>query len=180
MQELYRKLLSNLYNSAIILFMNIIFKYFWIFIIIVNIINANSLKNKSRSYITLNPELEDGYNKIIKGFLIYANIPWIIMGTGILSGFTYTIFDYLTPDELNPFVFLFYTSIIIIWLYGFYWIYVRGGAEYLAKHPGLIRKRKKVITSPALIKFYTAITVLGGITIIIILFTGGINLKFLR
>jgi hypothetical protein len=157
-----------------------IFKYFWFFIIIVNLINANNLKVKSRKYIAESPGREDGYNKIIKIFIIYANIPWFIMGAGILSGLTVTVFDYIRPSDFNPAVLAFYASLLTIWLYGFYWIFFKHGADFLSEHPGLFMKKKKDITSPRLIKFYSAVTVIGGIIIMIILWFGNINLNILR
>ncbi len=41
-------------------------KYFWVIAFIVSYINYISFKNKSKKYIEKNPELEEGYKKILK------------------------------------------------------------------------------------------------------------------
>jgi hypothetical protein len=124
-------------------------------------------KYRSKAYINQNPALAEGYSKIFKGWIIYGNIPWIIMGIGDLSKITNGIWDYFNPRLLNPMVLFFHISIIVIWLIGSKWIYLDNGADLLAKHPGFIRFRVlwhvKDITSIKIIKIMWSLALLGGI-----------------
>lgn len=147
--------------------MDFIFRYAWVIFIAVMIINGIIFKTRSNKYIADNPELKDGYNKLIKGLLIYGNIPWVIMAIGDLTGITHGIWDYFNPKSMNPMVLIFHFSIIIIWIRGSIWIYLKDGATFLAKHPGLITFNgpgfNKEITSPVVIKIFWALALAGGI-----------------
>ena len=147
--------------------MEFFFKYTWIFFIIGTIINGIVFKIRSEKYITANPELKPGYDKLIKGWLVFGNIPWIIIGIGNLSGITNSIWDYFNPKSLNPMVLVFHLSIIIIWILGSRWIYLKGGAEFLVRHPGLVKFNgpgfSNNIESPTAIKIFWGVCLLGGI-----------------
>lgn len=147
--------------------MEILFKHFWIMLIIVTIANASIMKTRSKQYIAEDPELEDGYNKIFKIFIVYGNIPWVIMGLGILLGFTQTVFDYFSPRSMNPFVLLFHASIIIIYFITIKGMYFQGGAEFLARHPGIFERSgffsNKKNASATEIKLWLGLMLMGGI-----------------
>lgn len=147
--------------------MDFIFRYTWVMFIAVTIINGIILKTRSQKYITDNPDLKDGYDKLIKGWLIYGNIPWVIMAIGDLTGSTNGIWDYFHPKSMNPMVLIFHFSIIIIWILGSNWIYLKDGATFLTKHPGLIKFHgpgfSKDITSPVTIEIFWALGLAGGI-----------------
>ncbi|MCW7468305.1 hypothetical protein [Leptospira kanakyensis] len=117
----------------------ILFNHIWIVFIVVTVFNAIVLKFRSQKYIKEKPELEPGYDKLVKGILFYGNIPWIIVGIGNLFQYTNSLIDYLYIKTLNPFVIIFHISILILWSLAFYWIYFNNGAEFLVKHPGLVR-----------------------------------------
>ncbi len=119
----------------------IIDKYVWIACILATIVNVNSFRMASKIYITQNPSLQDGYNKIFKSILFYGNIPWVIMGMGNLLGLTSGMLDYLFPKEMNPIVLIFHSSIIILGIFLIKWIYFNKGAEFLEQHPGIITKK---------------------------------------
>ena len=65
-----------------LLTMEIIFKHGWVLFIVVTFINAFIMLRRTKSSVELNPDLKEGYNKLFKFFLIYMNIPWLIMGIG--------------------------------------------------------------------------------------------------
>jgi hypothetical protein len=64
----------------------LIFRHVWILFIVVTIINASIGKSRSRRYIRERPELAPGYQKLFRGFLIWENPPWILMGFSIETG----------------------------------------------------------------------------------------------
>jgi len=120
--------------------MEIILVHFWIIVIPITVVNGLVLKFRFKKYIIDNPSLKEGYNKYLKGILLYGNIPWIIAIIGNIGGMTNNIFEYLNPKAMNPIVLLFHASIIVLWILSVYWIYFNGGAEFIEDHPGLFRK----------------------------------------
>ncbi|MBD0395870.1 MAG: hypothetical protein ICV52_19030 [Microcoleus sp. C1-bin4] len=142
-------------------------KIFWLLAIGVTVVNAYIIKSRSREVITRHPELKEGYEKIFRGYLIYLNIPWIVMGIGILAGGVSDVFDYFYPRAGNPFVLAFHLSIIILWALSIYWIYFRGGAEFLVKHPGVVN-----IKSVLGFKVLFALMLLGGMFGLILMWSG--------
>lgn len=123
--------------------MDFIFSQVWILFIVITIANGLMWRYKSKHYINDNPELKEGYDKLIKGWLVYGNIPWAIIGIGMLTGLTKNIDEFFNPKVINPIVILFFISIIILWIIGSYWMFFKGGAELLVKHPGLFTQPEK-------------------------------------
>jgi len=120
-----------------------IFNHFWIMFIIVTVANGLIWKSKSKKYIAENPELQEGYDSLIKGWLIYGNIPWIIMGIGMITGLTKSMDEFFNPRLGNPIVIVFFLAIIVEWILGSRWIFFQGGAEKLVKHPGMFTQTEK-------------------------------------
>jgi len=140
--------------------MSIIEKLFCLFAIGITCVNAYLLKSRSKRAIAGNPELKEGYGKLFGGYLIYLNVPWIVMGSGILVGGVPGVFDYFYPRAGNPFVLAYHASIVVLLVLGVYWIYFRGGAEFLVKHPGVINMDMK---SAWAFKLLFAVMLLGAV-----------------
>ncbi len=142
-----------------------IINHLWIIFIVVTIANGLIWKSNSKKYIAEKPERKDGYHKLIKGWLIYANIPWAIMGIGMLTGITKSIDEFFNPKQINPIVTIFHLSIIFLWIIGSYWMYFRGGAEKLVDHPGMITQKEKGNEKFEImkVKLFWALGILGGI-----------------
>ncbi len=135
-------------------------KYFWVIAFIVSYINYISFKNKSKKYIEKNPELEEGYKKILKYYLLWQNIPWIIMGIGMTFGKIPYIWYYFKPKDGNPFVISWYISVILLWVLGSYWIFFKNGAETIVKYPGAFNVE---IKKPIIVKLIWIILLAFGI-----------------
>ena len=132
--------------------------------IIGNIIVGITFRIYSKKYIADDPKLKDGYDKLIKGWFIYGNIPWVIMTIGDFTGLTNGMQEFFDPKSMNPMVLVSYFSIVVLWVLGSRWIYLKDGADFLAKHPGLIRGfGGDIITSPKTIKIYWTIGLVAGI-----------------
>jgi hypothetical protein len=158
--------------------MDIIEKSFWLVAIIVTFINAYILKSRSQEAIARNPELKEGYEKIFRGYLIYLNIPWMVMGIGILFGGVSGVFDYFNPRAGNPFVLAFHISVVALWALSLYWIYFRGGAEFLVKHPGIMNTD---IKSALALKLIFALMLLVGVLVLAFMWSGNFpHPKFVR
>ena len=141
---------------------------FWAVAIIVTCINAVFYKHRSREYIKENPDLAEGYAKLIKGYLVWMNIPWIVMGIGCTVGGVPSVWHFFNPQDGNPYVLAWFGSVFLLWILSVYWIFFKGGAETLVKYPGAIQmhspmSKGKDITSPAGIKLLLCACLLGGI-----------------
>lgn len=143
-------------------------KYFWIMFIVVTFANAIIIKIRAKKNIERDPSLKLGYDTIFKGMITWGNIPWIVMGTGILTGNVPTIWHFFRPQDGNPFVIIFFISIFTIWLLGTYWLFVKNGAEMLVKHPGIFRSD---FSSHNMVKFFWLLSLAGGIAGVIMMFT---------
>lgn len=155
--------------------MELIFKHGWIFLIAMTIINGLVLKYRSKKYTLENPELTAGYAKIFRGLMIWGNIPWAIMAIGDLTQMTNNISEYSYPRMLNPMVLIFHAVIVVILIMGSKWIYLDNGAEFMAKHPGLIQfsvfGRSKDVTSSIAVKILWTLGLLGFIAAMIQMWT---------
>jgi hypothetical protein len=136
--------------------------------IVVTFANAIIIKIRAKKNIERDPSLKLGYDTIFKGMITWGNIPWIVMGTGILTGNVPTIWHFFRPQDGNPFVIIFFISIFTIWLLGTYWLFVKNGAEMLVKHPGIFRSD---FSSHNMVKFFWLLSLAGGIAGVIMMFT---------
>lgn len=138
-----------------------IFDYFWLLIILVNGINALTVWAKTRRYVRQQPELADGYITLIRGFFFWANLPWVIMGAGLLGGNVSSIDAFFAPQLSNLFVVAWWGAIALLYALGTYWILWNGGAEMLVKHPGILRGNP---SNPKVIKLFWLLALAGGVT----------------
>ena len=139
---------------------NFIFNNGWILFILVTVFNAFYLKARSKKFIDKQPDLQEGYDQLFKGYLIYLNIPWIVMGIGILFGGVPSVYSFFRPRDGNIFVLAFHATVVILWMLSIWWFYFNGGAEFLIKYSGVFNRD---IQSPMLLKTYFGLSLLGGI-----------------
>lgn len=115
----------------------VLFQHFWVILIVVTVINGYMWWSRMQETIRNKPELAAGYRRLYHGFLLWGNIPWVLMGLGILSGQVAGVFEFLRPDNGNPFVLIWYAAMGGLLVLGTYWVYFGGGAEILERHPGM-------------------------------------------
>ncbi|MCK4994332.1 MAG: hypothetical protein KAS13_04705 [Candidatus Omnitrophica bacterium] len=132
---------------------------FWVIAILFTSINFLIFKDKAKGYIKQNPELSNDYEKLFQHYFFWFNIPWIIMGIGIVTGGVSNIAHYFRPQDGNPFVLLWYISIFSLWVVGTYWLVFKGGAEMIIKCPGALKGN---LRSPLLIKVLWLICIFWG------------------
>jgi hypothetical protein len=142
--------------SAVLL----LFKHFWVAFILMTFVNGAIWWRRSSEYRERDPSLTESYRSLIRGFVTWTNIPWVVMGAGILSGGVPSIFHYFNPSYPSPFVAAFFGSIFLLWVAGTYWLFALGGAEQLVRHPGLVQPS---ISSPVLIKVLWLVCLAGGV-----------------
>lgn len=144
--------------------MQIIFQYFWAIMIVAMIAFAISWRAHSRPHIAADPELAEGYHKLIRGFLFWGNLPWVALGiTSVCGGVS--LFDFLDPQSRfewsNPWIMSFVITVIVLWALLLMWVFLRGGAEALVRHPGWSGNIS--MDSPWKIKVMTLLMVAGGV-----------------
>ncbi len=144
-------------------------RHFWLLILLANCVNAAVLHFRGLRNSKTKPELSEGYGKLVRGYLIWMNFPWVVMGLGILTGEAPTFRDYLNLRAGNPYVTLFVSVVVAEWLLGLRWIFFRGGAEMLVSHPGLFNRD---FTKPYQVKLMYSLCVLGGIFALAALYYG--------
>ncbi|MEN6319548.1 MAG: hypothetical protein ABFD82_12425 [Syntrophaceae bacterium] len=134
----------------------LISKHFWFIAITVTIINWLIFRKRAQKYIQKNPQLEEGYASLFRGYLFWMNIPWVIMGIGCTFGGVPSVWHYFRPMDGNPYVLAWFGSVFCLWILGTFWLFFRDGAETLVQYPGAIEFRyglkSKDITNPAVIK----------------------------
>lgn len=131
--------------------------HFWAIALVVNVINAVIFRARAAEDIESKPELAESYPRLIRGFLFWASLPWIVMGTGILVGGVPTVWHYFRPQDLNPWVWSWFGTMALLWAAGSYWVVLRDGADTLVRHRAILRTP---ISDPRLIKLFTAGSIL--------------------
>jgi ABC-type branched-subunit amino acid transport system permease subunit len=148
-------------------------KFFWAICIVVTFGNAWIFQLRTRPHIQANPELEEGYRAIIKGFVVWNTVPWVVMGIGCVFGGIPSVFSYFRPRDGNPYVLAFFASVLFVLLVTTNWLLFRGGAEMLIKHPGIFnvsfRNKRWII-------LYWLFCLAGCIVGFVILFSRNISL----
>jgi hypothetical protein len=139
---------------------NFIFDNGWVLFILITVFNSFYLKARSQKIIVEKPDLQEGYDQLFKGYLTYLNIPWVVMGIGVLFGGVPGVFGFFNPRDGNIFVLAFHATVVILWILSIWWIYFKGGAEFLVKYPGVFNQD---IKSPILLKVLFAVMLIGGI-----------------
>jgi hypothetical protein len=134
--------------------------YFWLLAIVANGLNAVIFWMKAQPYIQKQPDLRPGYIRLIRGFLLSMNVPWVVMGFSLTTGGVSSTADYLYPRTGNQLVVAWWISVWSLILLLSHWILFRGGAEHLIKHPGLLRGNP---TNPKTIKLLWLLAVIGNI-----------------
>ena len=126
----------------------------------VTCVNVLYLKIHSREHIRQRPELAAGYRRLIRGYLFWSNLPWLVMGVGLEIGGLPSIFSYFRPRDGNPFVLAFFVVVVVLWILSFWWLFFARGAEFLVEHPGVFGGLPR---SPTAIRIYCSLCLAGGI-----------------
>lgn len=151
--------------------MSPLFRHMWVLFMGATCVTALLWWNRGRTEAAGNPELAAGYRSLVRGFLIYGNLPWLVMGIGIVAGGVPSAVHYFDLRN-GPFVILFYVTIVALWVASTYWVFVRGGAEALIRHPGLFNID---IQAPWAIKMTFLLSLAAGVTALAAMLSGAIR-----
>jgi hypothetical protein len=144
------------------------FVIFGVVFILVTCLNGAAWWRRGQKHIDEEPALAPGYKKLIRGWLISGNLPWIVMGFGILYGGVPTMWHYFSPKN-GPFVILFYGTVVAEWIAMVYWTFFRRGAEQLVAHPGLLNIPS---SRPWAVKVYILACLAGGVAGLLMMIFG--------
>ena len=117
--------------------MEVIVRHFWLAFVVVTIVNGRYWWAGVQGRIRAQPELGPGYHRLYRGYLFWCNVPWLLMGVGILSGQVRWMFDFLQPRSGNAYVLAWWWTMATLLALGTVWMFWGGGATTLAKHPGI-------------------------------------------
>src|SRR6187399_264007 len=81
---------------------SLFFRHAWLLFIAVTILNGAVAWRRVQPRMAAHPELRAGYRRLMRGWLVYGNVPWVVMGLGILFGGLRGIADYFHPRN-GPF-----------------------------------------------------------------------------
>jgi hypothetical protein len=148
------------------IFVRFIFRHAWLMFVAITCINVSYVKIQSRRHIRERPELAGGYQRLVRGYLFWGNLPWIVMGVGLELGGLPSIISYFRPRDGNPFVLAFFGVVIAQWVLGFWWLFFARGAQFLVEHPGVFRGSPR---SPNIIRLFYCLSVSGGIIAVFVM-----------
>lgn len=149
--------------------------YIWIAIIAVTVINALVWWRRAREQIARKPELRQGYKRLVLGLIFWGNIPWIVMGLGLLVGAVASPYDYLKPWEANVWVLAWYATVICLWVLWLWWLFRRSGAQTLVDHPGLFNTS---LSKPGHVKLLACAATFIGIVGMVVGFSHGLLVPY--
>ena len=114
-------------------------KYFvWLFLLLGSQIVPVALWYEARPRIAADPSLRPGYRRIIHGLAVWLAAPWLAMGLGCLIGDVPFPDAFFRPGAHGPWAWLFWVVAFGSFAYGAWWAAWGGGAEDLARHPGVL------------------------------------------
>jgi hypothetical protein len=138
----------------------VVFQHAWLLFVLFTCGLAGVWWFRGRKYRQAQPELTEGYRDLVKGLLLWGNVPWILMGILILTGKVGSVFDFHDLRTGNPYIWLWNGVLyVLVWGFGTNWVF-HGGAEALVEHPGLLDFKR---TTPRVIKVWWLVCLAGGV-----------------
>lgn len=145
-----------------------VLRHFWLVAIAITFVNGVLAWRRAQPDIASHPEKADGYRRLVRGWMFWGNVGWIVMGAGILFGGVRDIAEYLYRPRV-PWAIAWYAINIGVSLLGLFWIFRMGGAEQLAAHPVFLRHGG---SDPRVIRFTAALSLTAGILALVLLWSG--------
>ena len=100
-------------------------QYFWLICLAISIVNYGIARRR----IHLNGSNVDVALHYLRWFALAGALPWALMGIGQLTGLTPTVWYYFRPQDLNPFVVLWFACIFAVTIIYAVWVLLMGGAQ---------------------------------------------------
>jgi hypothetical protein len=90
------------------------FRYLWVFFLLMGLVNCFLGWRSLLTHIQNNEALKSKYRALFIQYAIWTNLPWVVMGAGILLGKTAGVLDYLVPSSGNSTVVLWWVLFFIL------------------------------------------------------------------
>lgn len=142
-------------------------RYFWLFALGTTAVNYPIMRSRL-SRLDLDSQERDTYELLLRNYFTWSNLPWIVMAAGSIVGHVPSVWHYFRPQDNNPWVLAWFASIFLLWFLCSYWLFLRGGAELLARRPQVFNL---AATSPALVKVYWLVCLGGGVLGMVLMYT---------
>ena len=108
---------------------HILGRYFWLLCLAIGayqyVVGLRSLSSKDQN----DPRASAEAIALRRWFAIFSELPWLVMGAGILIGDVPNIWYYFRPQDRNPFVLAWFASVFLLAFYFAYWVFFRRGAQ---------------------------------------------------
>jgi hypothetical protein len=134
-------------------------RHFWLLFVAVTCVNGVIWWRRAQKQIEGNPQLEAGYRRLIRGWIIYGNLPWLVMGAGVTVGGVPTVVHFINLRN-GPWVVAWFVTVVMLWALTIIWLFFRRGAEQLIEYPGMLNLPSR---NPWVIKAYFLLCLAGGI-----------------
>lgn len=135
-------------------------RYFWAIGIAVMLLNGAIYHVRLRLRIA-DTTLQQRGKRVIRGIVGWGCVPWLTMGIGSTVGGIGSVFRFLQAIPFNPWVWLFYLSVIAVWAVMLEWVFRRDGAETVSSLAPLFVASKRSV-APVAVKAFCGIVVAGG------------------
>lgn len=114
-------------------FVPLIFRHFWIAFIAVTLVNVFIFRKRAQTRFQNDPALLASANRLLWGFAFWGNLPWLLMGIGIMNGQVPGIHDFLWAAQENAYVRLWYGAMAGLLALGSLWMYFGRGVQSVSK-----------------------------------------------
>jgi hypothetical protein len=143
----------------------LVFRQAGLLFILVACVQGLIWRKRVQSRIVADPKLDSSFHVLVRVWLIYGNLPWLLIGGAVLCGAVPAPLHALDPRQ-GPYAGLILITIVLLWVAAFEGLFFRGGAEAMLARPGLF---DVPFRRPWPVKLWFLICLSGGITGIILL-----------
>jgi hypothetical protein len=113
-----------------------VLRHAWLLFVLVTCVQAVIWWHRAQSRIVVDPRLDQGFRIFIRIWLVYANLPWLLLGIGVLCGAVPARMHALN-EHTGPIAALAYVTVVLLWVALFEGLFFQGGAETLLAYPGI-------------------------------------------
>lgn len=78
--------------------------YFWAIALLMTCINFSVMSLRARRHAASHPELAAGYRILLRGYVFWISLPWLVMAAGCTVGGVPSVWHYFRPGDHNPYV----------------------------------------------------------------------------
>ena len=106
-------------------------RYFWVIAMGMSLINYVIGRCRIIAGSGLNEIQQNEAQGLFGRMLLLSNVPWLVMGWGVLFGGVPSVFSYFRPQDHNPYVAYWYGSLFLLAVVNALWVLLGDGARRL-------------------------------------------------